>query len=800
MNIEAQQFLLAGNVFNAKLEPLSYVTVQIKQLQIGTKTDDRGHFEFKLEEGEYEIFFSLLGYKKQSIKCILRSGSKPERIILESNESSLNEVRVISFKKDRAEEIIKEVIRRKSKITEAVQSYSVAVYIRATQEDSKQLSAKQIRKMSDSAKQVLASKLPNMAMAEIALQLDYSFPNKTKETRNAVNIRGNSESLFYLRTTDGDFSLYNNLIKVPSLSQVPMLSPISYSGLVAYKFKTKNISKKEAYSIYTIQFSPTTMGNALVDGEVDIVDTSWTIVRSSFTFPKFHMPEYNYFQVNQTYDFVDSKAWLLNRQEFIYRIKEGRTSSSGRTLVVYDDYKIDTLFAKKYFNNELSSTALNAYDKDSTFWTTSRKEPLNEHELRYIIQSDSIQRVHTSKPYLDSIDKRHNKLTFPRIAFFGMEHYNRKRDETIYFNPIISVVRPFFPGGTRIAYGMDYNRIFTSKKNIRVSADINYGIRNSDFQGGLTVSHLYNPFSRAYASLVIGRSFDFIYQGDAFINLFRRSNFYIRNTAIFTHGRELINGLYLTNYIEFAKRSSINSLQFGRQFDSLYAINNNAIDFSAYNIFYLSMRLSYTPHQLYVREPHEKIVLGSNYPTFYAYYRKGIPAVFNSSINFDYLEFGMQQVVKLGLGGSMRYEIYTGDFLSQKKLLFIDYKFIRRGDPFLFSNPMRSFQTMDSSFNIFHRFYQGHILHEFNGAILNKIPLLKKLNLLEVVGGGLLILPERNLQFAEAFAGIEKIVPLWREKFKIGIYITGSAANKYNNPYQFKIGLGQFNKKSNSWF
>jgi hypothetical protein len=53
--MHAQQHRLYGKVTNAKMEPLSYVTVQVKGEQIGTRTDDKGNYEFKLEEGEYEI-------------------------------------------------------------------------------------------------------------------------------------------------------------------------------------------------------------------------------------------------------------------------------------------------------------------------------------------------------------------------------------------------------------------------------------------------------------------------------------------------------------------------------------------------------------------------------------------------------------------------------------------------------------------------------------------------------------------------------------------------------------------------
>jgi hypothetical protein len=96
----------------------------------------------------------------------------------------------------------------------------------------------------------------------------------------------------------------------------------------------------------------------------------------------------------------------------------------------------------------------------------------------------------------------------------------------------------------------------------------------------------------------------------------------------------------------------------------------------------------------------------------------------------------------------------------------------------------------------------GHYMHEFNGALLNKIPLLKKLQLREVAGGGFLIAPERSLRYVEGFAGIERVFkwpfnPL--SKFKLGVYVVGSAANKFNNPVQFKIGITSWDRRTNKW-
>ena len=112
-------------------------------------------------------------------------------------------------------------------------------------------------------------------------------------------------------------------------------------------------------------------------------------------------------------------------------------------------------------------------------------------------------------------------------------------------------------------------------------------------------------------------------------------------------------------------------------------------------------------------------------------------------------------------------------------------------------------KALDSTFPVFKRFYEGHLVHEFNGFLLNKIPLLKKLKLREIAGTGFLFTQERNLRYAELFAGIERAFqspfnPL--DKFKIGVYIVTSAANKFSNPVQFKVGFTTWDKRRGKWF
>jgi hypothetical protein len=230
--------------------------------------------------------------------------------------------------------------------------------------------------------------------------------------------------------------------------------------------------------------------------------------------------------------------------------------------------------------------------------------------------------------------------------------------------------------------------------------------------------------------------------------------------------------------------------------------DNQPQSFQAYNAFYSKVKLEFTPFQKYMREPKEKIILGSKWPTFYVLWRKGIPDIFKSEINFDYLEYGMQQKINMGVAGVSTYTIKSGSFPNMKDLRLIDYTYQRRGDPIYFHDPYKLFQALDSTFPVFKRFYQGNYVHEFNGALINKIPFMKKLQLNEIAGAGFLISQERSLRYAEVFAGLERVFkfplnPL--SKFKLGVYVVGSGSNQFRNPLEFKIGFTTWDRYTNKW-
>ena len=418
MIVKAQSFTVFGKVTNSKSEPLAFASIVVKETGIGTSTKEDGSYNLNLEVGRYNLEISIVGYKTQIINIVVTKTFEQNLMLEEEAKNTLEDIVIKVKAKDRAEEFMRNVIRNKDEITSASGAWSAKLYIKAIQQDS--LLKKKEKPVTDSSFFELPDEdFVGMAMTEVVLHLDHASEQKIKEKRIGVAQDGNAKDLFYLTSTQGDFSFYNNLVKVPAISTIPFLSPVSYSGLMAYKFKTIKRERRNGRMIYTIQVKPRQLSNATVEGEITIMDSSWNILHTRFRFPSYHLPEYDFFEVVQDYGYVQDKAWMLTKQQFNYYSKTNKKKLSGQTLVLYSDYELNKQFPKNHFGVELSSTAQQAYERDSSFWKTVRSEPLTDKEFRYIRYRDSVYVVTHTQTYLDSIDNVNNRVTWKKLLITG---------------------------------------------------------------------------------------------------------------------------------------------------------------------------------------------------------------------------------------------------------------------------------------------------------------------------------------------------------------------------------------------
>ena len=639
--------------------------------------------------------------------------------------------------------------------------------------------------------------LSKMNMVEMQLTLNYQYPDKYKEERTAYKAYGSKHGLFIPLFSETDFNFYNNLVDMKGLVEVPVISPISRTAILVYKFKLEEAISEDDHLVYKIKVTPRRKGNAAVSGYIYINDGLWNINRLELNFDKGGLRFYDAFQLTQKYEKIEDTLWIPVRQSFKYETKAGRFKTfKGNTVLLYSDVQNNYEFPEKFFGNEIAITTQDAYKKDSSFWNLSRPEPLSKEEQRLVFEKDSLESIYNSTEYLDSIQADFNKVQFIEILWEGVGFRDVRKKSNLFIGPLLSLYSFDFVTGHRIGPFVSYSRRYENGKILRAFGNINMSLYGKEFQGNVRTWYRYNPHRLADVSVGLGHSIEAVFRDGAIVNFLNPKNYYLHDFLNVGHRFELFNGFYLGTSFEMHDRISADRLDRPKYLDDwgnqdIFEGTNLQV-FEDYQAFITEIQATYTPKQQYMTEPTRKVVLGSRYPTFSLTYRKGWNRLFTSDIDFDYLEFAVNQNLTLGVLGASKYTFKTGQFFNTKDLRLIDIKRFQQSDPWLLSDPLKSFQLLDRAIETDDLFFEFHYIHHFNGLLVNTIPLIKKTRLRVVAGAGALWIPNMSFRQEELFAGLERSFKLGpRRRLRVGFYgiIGESNSNALKPQYKFSLDL-----------
>lgn len=803
-----------GIVRNEKQEPLPFVNIYFKQLQTGTTSNFEGSYFFTTNPGTYDVVFSSVGFESQTIQIIVEDGITTENVWLKTSSQELDEIIIKSKRKDPAYEIIQSAIENKKKYFASIQSFKSQVYIKATEE--LDMKAKRKKKAAiiefdeggidepidpfEAERQKKLNEVANLNMVEIQMELNYQYPDKFKEIRNGYKAYGNKSGLFIPHYSETDFNFYQNLVELKGIAETPVISPLSRTAILSYKYKLEDILHENGVVVYKIKVIPRKSGNSTCSGYIYINDQLWNINRLDFKLNKGGLKLYDSFRLKQDYEKLDSNTWIPYRQEFFYESKQGKAKTfKGNTVIRHSEFQKDFQFPPKFFNNEISVTTKEAYEQDSSFWKTTRPEKLTQLQHKAVSYRDSVEKVHNSKAYLDSVQAKYNEITLGEIFLHGVGFRNMSEKRDIYVNSLIELINFEVIGGLRLGPYISYFKRYKNGKLLSLNQTLTIGLRNMDVQGNMRGWYRYDPHKLASIDFSFGRSFASINAYDAYLNQLSVSNYILHDFLHLGHRIELLNGLYMRLSGSYHSRKSLENYN-TRSFLNEIIEETEPVEFDPYNALITGIRFSFTPAQRYMTEPTQKLVLGSSFPTFSLFYKKGWNGVLSSDIDFDYVEFSIKQNLILGMFGNSNYSIQTGKFVNKKDLRFMDVRRFRESDPLLYSNPLHSFQQLDTSLVAEDLFYEVHYIHHFNGALINNLPLIKKLKIRVVAGAGAIWVKNGNYRYQEAFAGLERVFKIGaRRRLRLGAYGVVADSNKRQPDTSFKISFDIIDTWKKEW-
>jgi hypothetical protein len=804
---------ISGKITDEHNNAVPFANIFIKELGSGASADDKGMYFLTIDAGVYTLVISSVGFQGKTAQIIVGDKAQVNNFQIHSSSVQLDQIEIKVRKRDPAYEIIQKVIDNRAKFLAQLKSSRSAVYLRASEnvdekkkqkkhedepEELKNKDGTPVNPFEEARKKEEA-RLEKINLLEMQLTLNYQYPDQYKEERTAFKSYGTREGLFIPLFDRTDFNFYHNLVHLKGISEIPMISPVSRIAILSYKFKLEQITKEGEETVYKIRVTPRKTGDATCKGFLFINDSTWNINRLELTVHKGALKFYDDFTIRQSYKKIEEDLWIPYRQEFDYQTKTAKKLFKGNTVLIYSEFQKDYAFPPHFFGNEVAVTTEDAYKRDTTYWKNVRPEPLTVDQQKVIRYRDSVEAVHKSKKYLDSIQTKFNKVTVGEVLYNGVGFMNHTKKSHLYFSPLLGLLDFAIIGGFRFGPYVGYFRRYENQRWINMNGGVNVGVKNKDWQGNTSFRTRYDPFRQGEAAIKFGREFQSINTFDAYLNQLRISNYIRHDYVDLFHRIELFNGFYVTTDMGISNRSSLDD------YDRTSIINEvidevDPIVFEGYQAFITNVKLAYVPGQKYMREPKQKVILGSKYPTFFFNHKKGWNGILSSDIDFDFINFGIDQNIQLGTLGNSRYTLSTGKFTNTRDLRYVDLKRFRQSDPYLYSDPMYSFQLLDTSLVARDWYIEGHYMHHFNGAMINNIPLVKLLKLRTVAGAGFMWVKENNFRHEEIFGGIERVFKLGaRRRLKLGFYGVLSQSNYAPARADWKISFDLIDTWKRDW-
>ena len=823
-NVLFGQQVLKGIVTNEQNIPVPGVRVFIENTTYGVITDFKGFYFLELPvKKTYPIAFKMIGMKDSIVEIDITQKITNFNIQLSDYIEKLETVEVSSKKIDVAKQVIKAMQDNRSNMANQFENYACNTYLKTSLEKSINPKIAEKSKEIDSIIQVGPSKMnfiesfsitkfkaPNTYKEEVIAQHDYAEKSNNNFSASVsvdfgttivpIQYIPTNPYIFFEKIQDGDFNLYQSMLDLPKISEHPIVSPIGFNAFLNYNFDLANIfyEQETGHKIYEIKVIPKFKQAALFEGTLFIIDKLWVIQSFELNINSAAMPFFKDFTVLQDYELIDSN-WVPTRREYVYTIHDGKYIISANTRVNQSNYTFNNVENKNDFNNEILVYQDEAFNKDSAYWEGIRPIQLKLNELAFIHEQDSIERHVKSEAYLDSLDKAYNKVTFWDVTLNGMGFRNRFKGESIYIKSLLSSVRVFGVGGFRYGTGGFYSKKFENSQKIKVDADFDYGFNNKDLKWKMGLEYTFLPKRFGLIELKGGDTYDLITDYNSILGTFSRGNYVRKQFIEIGHRIEIVNGFYGKINFSYSDRQGIDNLILSEWSTLLFGELNKPKTFERYIISLVEFQFLYRFKQKYIIKQNEKQLIGTKYPEIELTYKKGIPGLFNSEVNFDFIELKASDEINLGNYGDSKWSVLAGSFVNEVDLRFMEHKFFRGSDRFFFSNPLRSHQLLDSTFNTSKPYFQAFYLHHFNGFVMNKIPLINKLKLELMVGASSLIIQDIAYSHAEVFAGLEKKFRIKKQYFKVGAFMVTRANSSEAITYQFKIGLDFFNSFTNTW-
>lgn len=779
---------ISGTVTDEKGNLLPFASILVKGTTKGTTANNDGRYFLPLDAGQYTIICQYVGYKRQEKSIGVSNADLQLDFQLSLQELSLAAVVIRPGAEDPAYEIIRKAMKKRSYYLGQLDKFQCEVYIKG------QLRLRNYPKrffgQTVDFEDGDTSKKKIVFLSETVARYSVNKPNKAKIEVLSTKVSGQSDGFGF--SAPQIVSFYeNNILIGGNLNARGFISPIAGNALNFYKYKLEGTFLEDGKEINKIKVIPKRKYEPLFSGYISITENDWRIHSVQLQLTKESQMELvDTLRIEQLHMPYDNDTWVIKSQVICPSIKIFGFDAYGSFVNVYSKFEINPEFAKKYFNSTLLKFYEGSNKKLADYWDSVRPVPLQADEVNDYKKKDSLEQIKKDPRYLDSLDKRRNRITIINLLVRGQTWSREKKRESYAINPLLRTISYNTVEGLvvnlRGSYFKRIDSIAGSRRSISITPVIRYGFSNDHLNA--YSSFTYN-YGKKYFSSINFSAGKQVYQfnnanpilpvDNSIATLFWERNYMKLYEAWFgrlSFVKGIGEGTTLSAAISYQDRMPLENTSdyvikdwkekaFTPNYPEIMATN-----FQRHQALSISWMIQWRPGARYIEYPDRKISIGSKFPAFSLGYVQGIENIFGSDVNYGKWYFSINDDLNLKLFGTIRYSLGGGGFISRNKVQMPDYTHFNGNQLFLANNYMGSFQLLPyykySNSNRF--FAKTHLEHHYNGLLTNKIPLFRKLSWHLVTGANSFYLTS-NQYYIEPFVGLENIFKILRVDFVWGI-------------------------------
>ncbi len=735
--LSAQKIELRGTVIDKDMrETLPFCNIYIPQIKEGLVADENGEFYVKIPKRVDSLVFSYLGFQPFTLYLPVEN---PEELLIEMEEASSELEQIVVYapkkrKKDKpAWRIYNKVVENKSKNRPTAHDFLQYEEYLKTVLSFYNFSPKLLnRKIIQPFKFVLENYdtttdgrryVPLILKEDIYQYYYQKKPKKERKITVAQKVSGIEQAQIssLLDIAVDEMDVYSNELLISGKS---FMLPFAEGAWFKYRFYIiDSVQNEQSEWIYHLGFSPSIKGELAFLGEAWIHAPTYAIQKIILKLDKdANINWVNDFSAEQEFTLLKEKHWMLSKDKRTTGIAVTQRKKSKMAHVEqvrsYKNYVIGEPIPDSIFADDRMYAA-NYKKRSHDYWTENRHDslPNSQNNVYHLIDS-----LKTTKAY-------HRYMNFGRTMATGYYKAGPVDIGNLWYavskNPI---------EGLRLRLTIRSNRSMSQKFYYKVYGA--YGLEDKKIKYGAELRYKFPHRNFLFNELGVRYTDD--YQRFSLDSKVSNDHDYLLNTLLRKGGyRDLV---YVKNFGLYNKKewNAIFTTDISLNYKK-YKTLPGLIEFTTTNpegekqlvdnfqMLHPEFKLEITPGASFIRTEDRRIFIKGKLPRFtlnYTFSKKGF---LGNDFNFQSLGLSVDHILPSPIGKTK--------YLFSASKLFGEIPYplltIHQGNEnflfqyFKFSNMLEGEFAADQQVSLL-------LEHNFEGLILNKIPLIKKMRLREV--------------------------------------------------------------------